>query len=188
MSTGTPAARSDVEDRLDELEQRLESLQMDVKQSGNLAKDAIQTANEALQQVDDVQDNLSGDVRELEARFDDLADRTDLLKHVKQASALSRDEKAVVCLQTLVTEAQDGDGRAAMNAREAKKALGGGVDRTLMYKILPHAADLVDDEDVVWWQTESRSSQQNSRLIIDLTNGDVPGSIEGYDLTGGEEV
>lgn len=184
MSTSDETQATNLQD----IEQRLSALEMDVEQTANLAKDAIATANEALEAAENADGELREDVERLEQRLDDLADRTDLLKSVKQASALSSEEKAAVCLQTLVAEAQNSNGTATMTAREARKALGGDVDRTLMYDVLPRAAELVDDEDVVWYQKESRGSQKKSRLIVDLDNGSVPGSVAGYDLTGGDGV
>lgn len=177
-----------VEERLGDMEERLSAMEMDVKQAANLAKDALDTANQAVEQTDTADEDLRKEVADLESRFDDLADRTDLLKRVKQASSLSSEKKAAVCLQTLVAEAQAGDGFATLTAREAKKTLGGDVDRTLMYKVLPKAAELVDDDEVAWYEKEDRSSPKNSRLVVDLTAGEVPGSVAGFELTGGSDL
>lgn len=175
-----------VEDRLNELENRVTGLEHDVKKQAEFAKTAQNTAEKALQKADN--DDVREELQTLRQQLDQIEDRTDLLQQVKKASALTKTEQAAVCLQTLVTEAQNTNQRASMDVREATKTLGGGVDRTNMYNVLPHAAELIDDEDTVWYKRESRGSDKNSRLIVDLTQGDVPAQVEGYDLTGGGEV
>lgn len=125
---------------------------------------------------------------ELKGEVATLRDRTDLFDRVRRASALKPDERAAVMIQTLYNEAEASDGRATMDVGEGVKTLGGEVDRTLMYGengAFERAVDLVDDEEVLWYKEESRSSQKNSRLIIDLNAGPLPETANGFDLKKG---
>lgn len=114
-----------------------------------------------------------------------LRDRTDLFDRVQRAAALKPEERAAVLIQTLYSEAESSDGRATMDAGKAVGALGGGVNRTLMYGengAFQRAVDLVGNEDVLWYKEESRSSQKNSRLILDLNAGKLPQTVNGHEL------
>jgi hypothetical protein len=51
-----------------------------------------------------------------------------------------------------------------------------------MYSTFEKAEGLVGDRDVLWYRNEPRHSDKNSRLIIDIREGDVPSVAEGHEL------
>lgn len=168
-------AQQDVLDRLVELENRVDALQTKAKTAEDRAQEAEARADAAEERV-----------TELEREVAALRDQTDLLQQVKKASALKPAERAAVLIQTLATEAASSDGRASMDANAAVKALGGDADRTNMYGeygVFAKAVDLVGDEDVLWFREENRASQQNSRLILDLNEGELPATVAGHEVS-----
>jgi hypothetical protein len=129
-------------------------------------------------------------IDDLESRLATTENRTDMLDAVEQAAALKPDERAAVLVQTLYNEAANSDGEASIDAGQAVKALGGSVDRTLMYGesgVFQKAVDAVDDEDVLELKTEDRSSKKNTRLRLDLTEGTLPEAVSGIEIAGGAD-
>lgn len=164
------------------LEKKIEALHKQVASAKERAERAEARADEAERRVD-----------ELEAEVETLRDRTSLIDRVQRASTLKPDERAIVLIQTLHAEAssrgerENEEARAAMEATEAVKALGGDADRTNMYGesgIFTRAVELVGDEDVLRYIRESRASNRNSRLALDLEDGDLPDSIRGHSIVG----
>jgi hypothetical protein len=129
-------------------------------------------------------------IDELESRLATTENRTDMLDAVEQAAALKPDERAAVLVQTLYNEAANSNGEASIDAGQAVKALGGSVDRTLMYGesgVFQKAVDAVGDEDVLELKTEDRSSKKNTRLRLDLTEGTLPDTVAGLAVAGGAD-
>lgn len=161
------------------LEKKIEALH---KQVASARECAEARAEEAERRVD-----------ELEAEVETLRDRTSLIDHVQRASARKPDERAAVLIQTLYAEAtrrgerENGEARAAMEATEAVKALGGDADRTNMYGengIFNRAVELAPDDAPLRYIRESRASKRNSRLALNLEDGDLPNTIQGHSITG----
>lgn len=188
MSTSSESQVEDTETTIADLETQVQTLRMDLQGLHDFAK-TLREENTTLQEkVNDQQETI----QELQDELSRLEDRTNLLQHVKKASALESEEKIAIILQTLVEEAEQKrkNGKtasAAMDAPQAVKTLGGGVDRTTMYDLLPRAAELVgkQEEKVCYYLREDRASQKNSRLVVNLENGEMPAMVEGYDISTG---
>jgi len=140
--------------------------------------------------VEDQNEWLEQELKAREERIDELErrlDRQEELKHLlirMEGNAANKPERrAGVLIKTLYNEADASNGRASLDATQAQAALGGGVDRTLMYSTFDTAVELVGDEDVVWVTRESRASNRNTRLEIDLSAGDVPETVAGVAVT-----
>lgn len=124
--------------------------------------------------------------RDLENDIETLLDVSDMLKNVQQNGSSDWDAYAAVILRSLGQDARKHDDlQAEMTARECWNLLQRQPHRTNCLDILRRAADLVDDEDVANVVKEDRSSSKNSRLVIDLSEGELPGQVAGHDVTGG---
>lgn len=146
------------------------------------AVDAVHIARQATRRVNDLEDEIERyedelaardqRIAALEERLDAVESSTELIQHVEDASRLDVDERAAVCLQTLVNEARsrpdNQPSRASMDWEKGLAALGGGIDRTRIYDVYRRAEELVGNDDVCWYEKEPRGSQQNSRLVVDL--------------------
>lgn len=167
----------DLDSRVNALESLVDSLRTKVREVESRAE----TAEVRVRTVEKENE-------ELRAELDTLRDRTDLLDHVKEASALKPERRAAVLIATLHNQAQTNDGLAEMEVSEAQAALGGSVDRTLMYSTFEKAVELVGDEDVLCYIRESRASSANSRLKINLRKGELPDTIAGQSIKSREEA
>lgn len=149
---------------------------------------AVQIAQRATQRVADLEEELAHERqrrKELEEQVEKLEDDTELLNQVRRNGADDRATQAAVCIQTLAREARNhATERAEMDAKSCVRTLNSTIHRTNTYDVFRKAEELIDDTDVVWFQKESRSSSDNSRLIVDLSEGDLPAQVEGHDLTG----
>lgn len=162
-------------DRVDALSRQLNDLR-------DRFEDVTEAQQERIAELEAEKDRLQQRVTELE-------ERTELQRHVRDASSLRVDERAAVCIQTLVNQARrrerSGDApAAAMDYRGADDALGGGLDDRQLYNAIERAAELVDG-DVVRFKKEPRSSQKNSRLVVDLDQGSLPDAVAGREINGG---
>ncbi len=152
---------------LAEIERRLEAQREGLAR----AHDEIQSLREEIGERD-------RRIDELEQRVVDLDERTDLRKHIDDASKLKVDERAGVCIQTCVNEAQR-RGRngqpasATMDYNGARKALGGGLADAQLITALRRADELVPG-DAVRFKKEKRAAKRNSRLVVDLEAGELP--------------
>jgi len=185
----------DLAERLDETEGR--------------SKDALSNAMDAREEVAKLRstvDRLVDRVDELEEENRRLRDRTDLLQQVREASSLKPDERAAVIIQTLINEAHTNEAsghapKAKMDTAQAKKTLGGAADRGAAWRALQRAEELVCDakgldpdndnecqRSPVRYVKRSRSAKENSHLLLDLRDGDVPAVVAGYDVHDGGAV
>lgn len=150
----------------------------------------IDELTDEVERVRDENDDLRREVQQLRADVQELRQRTDLLTVVEDASVLTRDERAGVCLQQLVRECKrkrdrGDDPVSSMTAKRAYEEVLC-IDRQPAYRALKRAPELVGDTDVCWWQKERRGHDPPSRLMLDLREGDVPGTVAGVDLRGGD--
>lgn len=159
-------------DRLADLEQRVEALSTRIG--------VLEEQNEWLE--GELQ-NRDQRIADLERRLDRYEELQDLFTRMEGNAANKPQRRAGVLIRTIYNEADASNGRASIDAKQAKKVLGGGIDRTLMYSTFDTAVELVGDEDVVWITRESRASNRNTRLEIDLSAGDVPETIAGVTIT-----
>jgi len=165
----------------DDLAEEVERLREDLN-------GAVQIARNATQRVADLEDELAHERqrrKELEEQVEKLSDDRELLNKVRRNGADSYATAAAVCIQTLAREARNNASqRAEMDAKSCVRTLNSTIHRTNTYDVFDEAEQLIDDRDVVWKQKESRSSPKNTRLIVDLSEGDLPAQVEGHDLTG----
>jgi len=155
-------------DRLADLEQRVEALSTRIG--------VLEGQNEWLE--GELQ-NRDERIADLERRLDRYEELKDLFTRMEGNAANKPEARAGVLIKTLYNEADASNGRASVDATQAKKVLGGGVERTLMYPTFDTAVELVGDEDLVWVTPGSRASNRNTRLEIDLSAGDVPETVAG---------
>lgn len=170
MSDEHEARMAEFESRLDAMSQRLDK-----------SEEQNRWLEEELKKRDE-------HINELEHALNQLQTRTDLLDSIEQGSALRPEQRAAVLIQTLHNEAVNTNGHASIDASGAVKALGGSVDRTLMYGetgTFQKAVELINDEDVIDLKRENRSSEKNTRLRLDLSEGDVPQTVAGVEIKGG---
>lgn len=165
----------------DDLAEEVERLREDLN-------GAVQIARNATQRVSELEDEVAHERqrrKELEEQVEKLSDDRELLNKVRRNGADSYSTAAAVCIQTLAREARNNASqRAEMDAKSCVRTLNSTIHRTNTYDVFDEAEELIDDRDVVWKQKESRSSPKNTRLIVDLSEGDLPAQIEGHDLTG----
>lgn len=171
-----PASKS-ATDRVRELEARLDAMSK-----------RLETAEEEMEWLENELQARDDRIDDLERRLDTYEDRTDLLDSIEADAALKPKQRAAVLIQTLHNEATNTNGHASIDAGGAVKALGGSVNRTLMYGesgAFQKAVDAVDDKEVLKLVRENRASNRNTRLELDLTAGGLPETVAGVDIKGG---
>ena len=168
----------EVREYIEQLENAIDDLEARIATQ----RHGLQRAHEKINERDEVIDDLV-------QRMTDLEERTDLQSHTQNAGALKVEERAAVCIQTLVNKAQKRQQRgekpaASMDYNGADDALGGTLDRRQLLDALKRA-DTIVQGDVVRFKKEKRSAQRNSRLIVDLTAGNLPREVAGVRIDGG---
>lgn len=158
--------------RLDALEAKVDALakQKDrLKQQTEWLEDELRCAN--------------GEIAELREEVERLDDTNELLEQVGQADSGKPAQRAAVLIRTLRTRAEQSNGQASLDVTCALDVLRLDRDkRTLMYSTFEKAETLVGDRDICWYRNEPRHSDKNSRLILDMRDGDVPKVAEGHEL------
>lgn len=164
----------------DGVEARLQALEAKV--------DALAKRNETLEQQTEWLEEQLKDARTeigyLEDRLDEYEETAELLQSVERSSSRKPAERAAVLIRTLHDRAESNGDRASITARGALDVLR--LDpgkRTLMYSTFERAVELVNDESVLWYREEPRSSDKKSRLVLDITGGEVRTAAEGHRLT-----
>jgi hypothetical protein len=163
-----------------------------LEEAAESADAALGIARRALQKVNDLEDDvqrLETELADAHAEIDALQERTDLLQAVQKASSLKPEERAVICIHTLYNEAGTRDPRLAeLDVRGAITALGGSVKRHHIYPVFDTVDDLVEDPDsnvderVLSVVREDRSSEDNTRIVLNLEAGDLPEMVLGHEL------
>ena len=160
------------EGRLDDLERRLDAV---VKKNQYLEKQT--------EWLEEQLGERESEIVTLRQRVDALEESTELLEQIESNSAGKPTERAALLLQTLYRRAEAGDGSASLDVEAALDVLRLGQDkRTLMYHTFERAEDMAGDSGVVRYRKESRTSEKNSRLILDLGRGELPEKAAGFEL------
>lgn len=185
------AMTDDCQERLEALEEAVDELTtqntiLENRLDGQ--QDQIEALETALEDEREERRRLEEEVEALRQEVSTIEDRTDLFERVNRGASLKPDERAAVILQTLYAKANRNGGSASIDVNGAVDALGGDVDRTLMYSTFEKAEQLVDDTDIVEYKQEDRSSSKNSRLILRLENGEPPATVAGHEIAPDEEV
>ena len=142
-------------------------------------------------------DALRGEVEEfqqenedLRAEIERLDARTDLLSFVETSDEMTAKQRRIALIQHLKKAAEKErergrDAKASMNKEEAEAALKyPDIDRTTFYDDLRKAPRLVGKKDVLWYKSNSGGE---SRLKMNLENGDLPGDVVGHRRRNGGE-
>jgi len=182
---------------VEELAAELDDLRsevVDATQSARTAKRNQLDLREELQAKDERIAELEDCVAQQQDIIEELQDRTDMLETVKKASSMKIDQRAAVLIQVLYNKAwsrgrkTNEEPRAALDYNDASNALGGCVGRSTIYRTMTKAEQLVDDTDVLQKIKEDRSSSKNTRLALDLTEGDLPSRVDGHVIESPEEI
>lgn len=117
----------------------------------------------------------------LEDRVDELDERTDMLRMVEQADQMTAQQRRAALLQHLYREAKRNGGSTAINRDRAEEVLHfPDIHRTTYYTDFEEIERLVDDDAVCQYDSDG----QNGRLVLDLTEGDLPDRVHSK-LNGG---
>ena len=168
-----------------ELAEQVHALQSEVRdanQSARTAKTRLLEVREELNGKDCRIDELEERVEQQAQTIEQLRNRTGLLENVKEGGSLPIEKRAAILIQVLHNNATDNEGKAALDYKAAEAALGGSVNRSNIYRTMDKAEDLVDNSDLVWKVKEDKSSQKNTRLVMDLSAGDVPTTVAGKEI------
>jgi len=195
-----------VQEKPDESEApTVEELAEEVREVKSEAESAMKLAREQGRKIlelrqrekekDERIDELETELEEARSEIQSLRERTGLLQTVKNGSSMKIDERAAVMVQTLYNEAwqkqqsnANNQPKASMDYNEATKALGGSPDRSAIYRAMKKAEELVGDTAVCRKVKEGRSSDKNTRLVIDLDGGELPDVVAGQSITAPQEV
>lgn len=165
---------TDLEDRVTKLESRLGGIsEVATAHDGDI--EAIQREVASLRQ----------EIDSMRADLQDVRNLADMLQPDPDTS-MSKEQRGAHALLTLYRKASAAsDGTAALDAGGVVDANQGQIKRAYAYEIMRAVPDLVNDDGVCWLKTEDRSSKRNTRVVLDLTNGDVPASTEGVRIHDG---
>lgn len=176
-STGTEA-ESDPAPNINAISERVEAL-----------SDQVKDLREQLEDEQDDRRDLKADLEEererrrsLEEEVEDLSARTDLLRLVESSDQLTGEQRSVALVQHLRRAAErqrerGRDAKASVNRQEADRALQyPDIDRTTLYTDMQRAVRLVDDEQVLWYDSQTGGE---SRLKMNLDAGELPREVAG---------
>jgi hypothetical protein len=149
-------------------------------------EDRLDDAETANQHLREEIARLDEENRELRAQLAKVESNSSLLEKAKQAELSSPEERAVACIQKLKNKAdRTNSDRVAIDQEKGWDAVNYSVDRTTVYDIFRKAETILGRPDVLWYQSEPRSSDKDSRLILDRTDENLPESVGGHTLTEG---
>ena len=174
----TPELRT-IAARLEAHSKRIESLE-DERDDVRKKHDALRDEIEGLQQENE----------DLRAEIERLDARTDLLSLVENSDEMTAKQRRIALIQHLKKAAEKErergrDAKASLNKKEAEAALKyPDIDRTTFYDDLRKAPRLVGKKDVLWYKSNSGGE---SRLKMNLENGDLPGDVVGHRKRNGGE-
>ena len=179
-----------------ELEQRVEQLE-------DLEKLTRTRMTRVMEQLDETHDRLENletetETKQLRREVEQLRSRTDMVQQVEQASALKPDQRAAVLIQTLYNDAHANESnglqpKAKLTNKQARSALGGGMTRSKAWQAMQRAVELVtkaanqehlaEEKRLLQYVKVPRSESQNSHLLLDLRNGEMPPVGTSFDIT-----
>lgn len=161
------------EDRLDDLESRVATL-------GDLA-----IANDG--DIESLEAEVASLREEIQALREDLADVQDLAELLTpgEDTQMSKEQRAALALATMYKTAMGGNGVATMDAGDVQTANQGEIKRAWAFEVMEAIPALVDDEDVCWIIREERNAPDNTRVVLDLSEGSVPASAAGVRIHNG---
>lgn len=153
----------------DDLAAQLEALREDFRGLICQHQNALERITELEDEVDDLKQQLE---------YRELGD--ELLAKIAEGSRTSTDERTALVVETLRCRAAVRDPpRHSLDASDIVNVLQGKIDRTNTYGLMQHIEDELGIPDVCYKVSESRGAKRNTRLVIDLTEGDVPDTVAG---------
>lgn len=157
----------------------------------------IESLEDELDDVREEHDALRGEIENLRqenenlrAETERLDARTDLLSFVENSDEMTAKQRRIALIQHLKKAAEKKrergrDAKASLNKKEAEAALKyPDIDRTTFYDDLRKAPRLIGMNDVLWYESNSGGE---SRLKLNLENGDLPGDVVGHPRRNGGE-
>jgi len=163
---------------VEELSAKVESYQSGLER----AWDAIDDLEEQLQEEREERRRLEEENADLREEVQRLDARTDLLRLVENSDDLASEQRQIALIQHLKRAAErerdrGREAKASVNREEADAALKyPDIDRTTIYDDMRRAASLVENDDVLRYDS---SSGGESRLKLNLDAGALPGSVVG---------
>lgn len=157
----------------------------------DVLRENLRDEQDERRELDNELQHARTEIRELEQRVEelenDIDDQTEIMRRAMRSSSLKPTERAAVLVQIMWRDAnRNPNGKATMTVSEAYEALQRDVTRNAFYGesgTFQKAVDLVDDEDILYLVKESRASDRNTRLVLDLEVGEPPQTAQGFDLT-----
>lgn len=160
-------------DELEQLESRLESL-------GDLAIDNADDIEKLQNEISSLRTEIAG----LRQELNEVHDMAELLTP-EQDTRKSKQQRAALALSTMHRIASNTDGTHALDANGVMEANNGEIGRSFAYDVLKEIPRVADNLSVCWLVEEPRNSAQNTRVILDLTEGTIPASAGGVRIHGG---
>jgi chromosome segregation ATPase len=197
----------DAEELLHDLLDELQQARADAENAELMARRAVRKTSDLRADVAALEDDLTTVEAENQRLREELAEMQrvgDILNDVTdQTSESIKDVRARKLIVTLLNDAiagVDSDNekvqpRAAMDYNGANRALGGGFEdkRTLLYQAMRRAVELTNqavtgdaDEGPAEYVSESRSSDRNTRVTLDLSDESVIPAVKSATPTGGD--
>jgi chromosome segregation ATPase len=197
----------DAEELLRDLLDDLQQARADAENAELMARRAVRKTSDLRADVAALEEDLEAVEAENERLREDLAEMQrvgDILNDVTdQTSESIKDVRARKLIATLLNDALAGvdsanekvQPRAAMDYNGANRALGGGFEdrRTLLYQAMRRAVELTNqavtgtaDDGPAEYVSESRSSDQNTRVTLDLSDESVIPAVKSETRTGGD--
>lgn len=127
-------------------------------------------------------------IETLESAVEELQTRNSLIEKASAGSVTKAKDRQAILVQKLYTRAKNSNGRASIDAKQAHEQIFNEEwSRQLMYEDFNKAVKNVGDPNVLYVKKESRASNRNTRLILDLTNGTLPPTLHGEKIKGGND-
>lgn len=166
-------------ERIDDLEAKTEAFGAAL----DAAWDEIEYLQEQLVEAEEERTDLEAENEDLRDEIDRLDARTDLLRIVRDdGDEMTAEQRQVALIQYLQKAARKQrergrEPKASVSPEQARTALHEPyADRTHVYHDMRRAAEILGNDDVLWYHDGGRG---DTWLKMDLTSGDVPGSISG---------
>lgn len=132
----------------------------------------------------ELESELHDEIARLEARIDELEERTNLLALVEDADQLEAEQRSVAILQHMHRKIRHNDlDRVSLTRDDVKDALHyPDLHRTTFYEDMKRCQRLVGDEDVCKYVPREESHLDGAHVTLDLSDGELPAKFS----TGGD--
>jgi len=168
----------DLETRVAQVEARLDGAMNTAEQASEWAEQVEQENESLRQEIDDLRQEL----REVKQFTDLLSPEEDVAK--------SKETRAALALRTLWNTATDTNGIATLDAEGVANANQREIGRSYGNEVMRAVPGLVGDNTVCWISEEDRHADDNTRVVLDISESAnagaaIPGSTEGVPVKGG---